>query len=315
MHQLTSNGRSSGWRRLATAAAGLSVTAGLLLAGVDGGQAHGTTGSGTFPGAGFGAIPDGDPNGCVAVGSRDVTFAVSGMSRRPLADVRLTGLSLHHPYIGDLVVTLIAPSGASQVVFGRVGLTQAPSNSQTYGSDLDGSYSFADDAPGNLWAAASANAAGTVPQGSYRASSMGGLGSTGAPVSLTFAFSGVTDPNGTWTLRFVDQCPGDVGSVTAGSLQLRAVDPNCAPQQTAVGTARTAVASAGSVVTSSHQRVVKARQQLRKARKLHDPARIRRAVRRLRKAKAAQAAARTELVAAQSRLTAAQAALSACLTS
>lgn len=201
-----------------------------------------------FDGTGYGAIPDGG-NTCPSPGAqRDVTFAVTGVPERQLADVRITGLAVAHTWVGDLTVTLIAPNAASMIVFGRTGATNATHVGDS--SNTAGPYTFADTdtpAPGDWWATAT-NAglpdAGVIPSGSYRASAAGGAGSTGTQTDITPAFNGVTNPNGTWTLRFTDGCTVDTGSVTAATLSLTPVAPDCTTQQAAVTTAQNHVTSA-----------------------------------------------------------------------
>ena len=149
--------------RLAVLVAGASLLAsGLLVAGPAAGpaaagasdaqsghQSDALPGARTFPGTGTGAIPDG-PAGCgTGSGELNVVFHAfeSGMPQRGLSDVRVTGLQIAHQYVGDLTVMLIAPNGASRVLFGRTGATSTGLGDS---SNLFGTYSFADDADGWL---------------------------------------------------------------------------------------------------------------------------------------------------------------------
>ena len=169
----------------------------------------------------LGAIPDDAPS-CGTPGSPlDVTFDVSGIDA-----VRTVGVSLtvSHLLTGDLVVTLIAPSGAQHVVFARTGATSDdPAQLEQFlGAQtiLGGTYSFSDAATGDWWATNLATASPTaVPSGAYRTSEAGGAGRTGAATSMDAAFLGAA-ATGTWTLRVRDRCVGDSGSVTAASLTL-----------------------------------------------------------------------------------------------
>jgi hypothetical protein len=257
--------------RLTVLVAGVSLLAsGLLVTGSGAGQAvagasgDALPGAHTFAGSGLGSIPDG-PAGCGSPASvLNVVFQVTGMPSRGLSDVRVTGLWIAHGYVGDLTVTLIAPNGSSGVLFGRTGATSSAGLGDA--SDLLGTYSFADDATGGWWAAAAtAGETGVVAPGAYQASAVGGLGSTGARVPLASAFTAVTNPNATWTLRFIDRCAGYAGAVTAATLELRSSPAACPTQQSAVTSAQTQVTSAAATVVAATSgvtaadKVVKAR--------------------------------------------------------
>ena len=337
--------------RLVVLVAGLSlVSGGLLLGGA--GPSQAVPGALTFAGTGFGAIPDGGSTcGTTAGTPRNVTFTVTGMPGGAPSDVRITGLSLTHDYVGDLVVTLIAPNGTtSLVLFGRTGATTPTGFGDD--SDVAGPYAFADDATGNWWAAAqAASTAIKIPAGTYRTSALGGPGSTGAATSLTGAFNGLTNANGTWTLRFIDGCGSNTGAVTAATLELA---PKCAAQQVAVTGAQAKVTSASSAVSSgaaaaaaadtaaqaataavtkATEGLAKAKDKLKQAKTSGNAAKIAKAKKKLKAAKgklktakatlsAAQQAAATAhqklttaqaaVAAAQEELAAAQAALQAC---
>lgn len=336
--------------RIGTAVAGLSFVGASLLTGAatsaTAGEAGGT--DATFPGTGFGAIADGG-SGCGPSpgAARDVTFDVSGMPARGLSDVRINALQLSpaHQFVGDLVVTLIAPNSASGVLFGRTGAATAAAFGD--GSNVAGPYTFADDAAGGWWAAAAAAAeTDPIPPGFYRTSAIGGAGGTGANTSLTLAFSGVSDPNGTWTLRFTDGCQGDVGSVSAATLGLTSTPPICTSQQEAVTNAQTAVTSANAAVASAQTAanaadaavtqpqasatqaqtaataaraaadkasaaVTKAKAAVKKAKRSGSPTKVKKAKKKLKAAKAALKAANASLVSANASLVSANAALAA----
>ncbi|MBK9063696.1 MAG: proprotein convertase P-domain-containing protein [Acidobacteria bacterium] len=180
--------------------------------------------SATFPAnaPSLGAIPDGTAGTPPAYGAaRDVTFTVSGMIGSPTA--LSVSLNATHTWLGDLEVTLIAPNGANLLLFARTGATTATGVGDS--SDLAGANTlvFVDTATTNWWtAAATATAAVAMPADNYRTTAAGGAGQVNpAPVtSLNTAFAGVSNVNGTWTLRFRDGASSDTGSVTAASLTL-----------------------------------------------------------------------------------------------
>jgi subtilisin-like proprotein convertase family protein len=311
-------------RTFLAAIAGLSLVLGGLLTGGSATAQPAPTDA-TFPGTGLGAIPDGGAACAPTPGAPlNVTFNVTGLTG-PLTDVRVTGLTFSpvHTYVGDLQVSLIAPNGTSFVVFSRTGATTTPGAGDS--SDAAGPYTFADDAAGNWWtAAAAAGAAVAIPAGSYRTSQEGGLvGSTGTQTNLTAAFAGVTNPNGTWTLRFLDGCSVDTGTVSAVSLGLKV---SCATQQAAVNSATAAAAAADQAVASANKAVSKAKKAVKKAKKALKAAvksgnpvkiakaksKLKKAKKKLKKAKAARTAAIQAAATAHAQLSTAQSALLAC---
>jgi hypothetical protein len=177
-------------------------------------------GSGTtFPANGgtLGPIPDGAPGGTVCGDfgpPLNVTFTVSGMSA-PLSDVALS-FAGSHTWVGDLEVTLVAPDGTTNAtIFKQPGAATATACGSASDLVVGGTYNFFDAAPSTptFWTAAASN---PVPVGNYRSTAP----LTGAVTSITPAFAGLANPNGTWTLRVRDGGEGDVGSVTAASLTL-----------------------------------------------------------------------------------------------
>jgi hypothetical protein len=250
----------------------------------------------SFEGSGFGPIPDG-PTSCPGVGSPlDVAFSVTGITP-PLTDVRVTGLTFgpSHPYVGDLRVALIAPNGHSHALFARTGAMTSTGLGDS--SDVTGPYSFADDASGDWWAAASAAGAVTpVPAGSYRTSQPGGTGSPGALTSLTAA---------TLTLTGTPDCTAQRASLTSATAAAISADQSLT---TAEGT-----------VTKAEKRVSKAKKQLKAAVRNGDDDKIAKARTKLKKAKkvlkrarATRKAAEQAAVAAHQQQAAAQAALASC---
>ncbi len=176
----------------------------------------------------LGAIPD-NLAGCDATGGtpRNVTFNVSGLTGS-VTSVELTNLTFGspvHTWGGDIQAVLIAPNGASHMVFGRTGATTATSCGDS--SDLAGPYTFADTAAappsGGWWqAATAAGAAIPIATGTYRTTNIGGAGATNPmpPTSMNPSFTGVTNANGTWTLRLSDHGAGDTGAVSAATLSV-----------------------------------------------------------------------------------------------
>jgi subtilisin-like proprotein convertase family protein len=328
--------------RLTVLAAGLSLVAGGLLVGAAA-PSQAVPGARIFAGTNVGAIPDGGSSCSPSPGTpRDVTFNVTGMGAAAPADVRVTGLLVSHTFIGDLTVTLIAPDGTTQrALFGRTGAITAAGLGDN--SNLAGPYTFADDAAGNWWSTASStNDSTAIAAGSYRTSGVGGAGGGPGPdpgtlTQLTSAFAGVTHPNGTWKLRFVDSCGQTLGTVTAATLEL--VPGPCAaekerlevaqaglgpanaavpPATAAAEAADQAVVDASAAVSKATKAVTKATKALKKAKASGNAAKIKKAKKKLKAAKsaleaseAALAAARQGAATAHQKLTTAQAAAAA----
>ncbi len=173
------------------------------------------------PAAGFpatpatlGAIPDNSPQCGVTPGTaKDVKFTVSGITA-PLQDIRVNfTLSPAHTWIFDIDVILFSPNGTSHLVFGEV----------NDNSDIAGPYTFHDGAPASpTWHQAAATAASTaaLPSGDYRTSAYGSAG--GGNTLMLPVYAGLTTAqiNGDWTLRFLDWCADDSGSVSSANLTL-----------------------------------------------------------------------------------------------
>lgn len=173
----------------------------------------------TFPGANFGAIPDGGSGTPPNYGApRDVTFAVAGTQGTVTSAV--VSFSAAHGFVGDLKVTLVAPNGKPHVLFARTGATAVGG----FGTDSNllasNTYRFGDAFASNWWTAAVlANL--DVPSTDARSVVAGGAGVTNPPpvTSINASFLGIP-ANGTWTLRFEDGAATDTGNVTAASLTL-----------------------------------------------------------------------------------------------
>ncbi len=176
--------------------------------------------------ASLGEIPDSPAGGNVCgdftAAPRNVTFTVAGLVGPP-SDVQVS-LTLAtvgsggpgHPFVGDLKVLLFGPGGfPSQTIFSQTGST-TPTGCGS-GTNAQGPYTFSDSAPESptWWGSVGTN---PIPSGSYRASTPGGAVGGGANTLITPAFAGLTNPNGTWTLMFLDGGQGDVGSVSAATL-------------------------------------------------------------------------------------------------
>ncbi|MET8853968.1 S8 family serine peptidase [Amycolatopsis sp. NPDC004625] len=145
------------------------------------------------------AIPDNSPVGAsvtipvTGVGrASKVSFSVDGTTCS--TDPASTTVGLNHSYVGDLVGTLTAPSGAKATVFQRNGGS---------GKNLC-QVVFADTAATAFSTVTSANAPFT---GSYRpVQALGGLTAAAA--------------DGTWTFSVVDAAASDTGSIRAVALHI-----------------------------------------------------------------------------------------------
>ncbi|MFJ8916820.1 S8 family serine peptidase [Amycolatopsis sp. NPDC102389] len=162
------------------------------------------------------AIPDSDPTGVT------VPIAVSGVGRASKLTFSVDGatcntdqtsatVGINHSYVGDLVGTLTAPSGAKATVFQRNGGS---------GNNLC-QVVFADNATAAFSSVSAANAPFT---GTYRpAQAIGGL-TTG------------TAADGTWKFTAVDVAGGDTGSIRSISLHINGfVQPGLAERPAGVG--------------------------------------------------------------------------------
>ena len=182
--------------------------------------------SATFAGTNLGAIPDGTSpcHNPGVVSPRDVAFNVTGLSGAPTnVQISTTFGGPAHSFVGDVTATLIAPNGASHTIFGRTLATTSSAFGDS--SDLVGPYVFADNAAappsGGWWQEDGvAGAAVALSSGTYRTTASGGAGATNPmpPTAMNPAFSGVANPNGTWTLRLTDGCGADTGAIAAATL-------------------------------------------------------------------------------------------------
>lgn len=182
-----------------------------LLAGAAGAVTHDVQGSNIGP------IPDNDPVG------RSVAFDVANLKGR-IRSVSVT-IEIAHSFIGDLDVRLLSPGGRAQLVlFSRPGASRASADGMH--ANLSGTYTFADAAPGDLWATIKPQDTDfALPSGSYRASTAGRLLLSdvgGCATHLDRAFGGLSgaDVNGQWTLKISDRGPQDVGAVNVVMLHI-----------------------------------------------------------------------------------------------
>ena len=174
----------------------------------------------------LGAIPDGT-SPCWNPGTgnlKDVTFTASGLTGSVTAvSVSVTFGGPNHSFMGDVTCILIAPNGATHSLFGHTLATTAVGFGDS--TDLAGPYIFSDTAPtppnGGWWQAANVTGADVpMPTGTYRTTASGGAGATNPqpPTNMNAAFTGVSNANGTWTMRLTDSCAQDTGAVSAASL-------------------------------------------------------------------------------------------------
>jgi subtilisin-like proprotein convertase family protein len=255
----------------------------------------------SFVGANTGAIPDatGTPGTCnQTAGTRDVTFAVSGLTA-PITNVSVS-MALTHTFGSDLSATLIAPDGVTQSPIFIKPTTVNTSCGSAF--DFTGlAYTFNDQASGSFWAALTS---GNPPAGAYRAT---GANSSTA-LGLSAAFASVTSPNGTWTLRVTDTGTGDTGSIGSAGLALTASDgAACAAATAKLTAAQAALADAANKAAAAAKALQKAKAKLKAAKRSGDPAKIKKAKKRVKKAKAAKKAADAAVATAQAAVAAAQA--------
>ncbi len=173
----------------------------------------------------LGAIPD-SPGPTGTFGSpRDVTFSMSGLRHAPTFVALSMTFNPAHTWVGDLEALLIAPDGTTKAtIFSRTGAATATDNGDN--SDAAGPYRFFDGTANSWWdAATTAGSTSAIPAGSYRSSGPGSSSNT----LIDPAFAGVTNPNGTWTLRLRDASHNDTGSVSAASLTLAEGTDTSAP--------------------------------------------------------------------------------------
>jgi len=172
----------------------------------------------------LGNIPDGTASCTSGTGGPplNITFNVSGLEGSPSAVS--VAMTIAHSWVGDVEAVLIAPNETAFPLFARTG--QIASTSCGDSSNLGGLYNFTDTATGtNWWAEAAIGGTGVaLTPGDYRTTETGPqpVGNFSPVTDLSAAFAGVSNPNGTWTLRVTDFGAIDTGSVSAASLTIEA---------------------------------------------------------------------------------------------
>ncbi len=162
------------------------------------------------------AIPDSDPTGATVpitvsgVGrASKLTFSIDGATCN--TDQTSATVGINHSYVGDLVGTLTAPSGAKATVFQRGGAG---------GNNLC-QVVFADTAAALFSSVSAANAPFT---GTYK------------PVQPLGGLTTGTAADGVWKFTAVDVAGGDTGSIRSISLHLNGyVQPGVAERPAGVG--------------------------------------------------------------------------------
>jgi subtilisin-like proprotein convertase family protein len=172
----------------------------------------------TIVGTQGGPIPDNS-----FVGSL-VRFDVAGVSGQQVSNV-IVRLDVTHTWAGDLTAILIAPNNAATLrLFGRIGAGRSVPLADS--SNFSGNYEFNDLGGSDIWAAAAGvDAAGNVPIGSYRTTTVANptISNVGGCSSyLQLAFGGLRSNqiNGQWQLIVYDSATGDIGSVNASNTAL-----------------------------------------------------------------------------------------------
>jgi MYXO-CTERM domain-containing protein len=168
-----------------------------------------------FTGSGLGfSIPDNNPTGAFS----DIVVADNFL----INDITV-GLSLSHPWIGDLIATLThADTNTTVDLFNRV---DAISSGIGHGSNLNGSYYFNDAFTGDLWTVASSVAnSSIIPGGDYFPTGP----DFSAKVPMLTTISGLSS-SGTWRLKISDVSGNDTGTLGSWSLTLQGSSPESVP--------------------------------------------------------------------------------------
>jgi len=145
-------------------------------------------------------IPDGTST--TAGTAVEVPFVVSGITGT-VGEVAVS-MYLTHTYVGDLVITLVAPDNSTVVISNMAGAGSGATNTAALGTAC-GTYAvFSDLGTTSI----SAQVSPPAIVGTFR------------PSSPLEAFNGKS-PNGTWKLRFQDFGPGDTGTFQCGVLSIK----------------------------------------------------------------------------------------------
>ncbi len=199
----------------------------------------------TFVGSGTGPIPDNSTAGCGNYSTAtplNVTFNVTGLSGA-VSNVAVQ-FNASHSYVGDIRAILIAPGGSpSHILFSQTGATSATGCGDASILDSSNTYRFEDSGTSTNWWTVVFNtpSTGIIPGGTYRATQPApqSASSFSPTTSINSAFNSVTNPNGTWTLRFLDGAAGDAGSVTGATLDIQTAAVASKPCFDFYGTGRT----------------------------------------------------------------------------
>jgi len=166
----------------------------------------------------LGSVPDGtDPAPGNYGAPRDVRFAVTGTAGT--IDAVAVSFSANHSYVGNLKVTLVAPTGQSHLLFERTGATDSSPLGSPANLVSTNIYSFNDTATADWWAVAGMTDT-NIPTGSTRTVAAGpAIAMQPAVTSLNLRFRRAP-ANGTWILRIEDGVAGETGQVTGAKLTL-----------------------------------------------------------------------------------------------
>lgn len=115
---------------------------------------------------------------------------------------------LTHTYVGDLIITLLAPDGTPVVLSQNAGSTAVSPSGAAFGTSCGNYVVFSDQAASSI----STQIAPPAITGTFR------------PSGSLSGFTG-TAPNGTWTLRIQDVGPGDVGTYQCSVLSIKPLVP------------------------------------------------------------------------------------------
>ncbi len=150
-------------------------------------------------------VPDATTSGTGAVvagAAVEVPFVVSGIAGT-VGEVTVS-MYMTHTYVGDLIITLVAPDNSTVIISNNAGGGSGTTNTAALGTAC-GTYAVFSDT-----GTASIDTQATPPAivGTFR------------PSFPLDAFTGKS-PNGTWKLRFQDVGPGDTGTFQCGVLSVR----------------------------------------------------------------------------------------------
>ena len=167
--------------------------------------------------------PINPPDGTGLPGASD-TIVVGASETITGVEITLHGFT--HTWIGDLIITLTGPGGSMDIMFrtgSQTGLTSGD------GSNVNGSYTFADGGA-DWWLAASlASGSQNIPTGTYEATTVGPY--PGNTVSFVTTFAG-SNTAGNWTLTMSDHVGGDVGGITSWDLDITSFSGPVIPEPT-----------------------------------------------------------------------------------